>query len=159
VWVSSDGNNVFISDYAFVVRQVVRSTGIISNLTGGVLNFPNGIWGDSIGNLFIADTYHYQIKMLSLSTQTLSTIAGTGVNTDTGDGGSPTSATFKYPTSIWADRDGLFLFISDPFAHKIRIIDKSLNIIYTAAGTGTASSGPDGLSATSTNLYSPIGVW
>jgi hypothetical protein len=164
VWVSSDGNNVFISDYiTSVVHQVVRSTGIISTLsgtTGGVLSGPEGIWGDSIGNLFIADTNHYQIKMLSLSIQTLSTIAGTGAFSDSGDGGSPTSATFYYPYSIWGDSDGLVLFIADPVASKIRIIDKSLNIIYTAAGTGTGyPSGPDGLPATSTNIDWPYGVW
>jgi hypothetical protein len=168
VWVSSDGNNVFISDasaLANVVRQVIRSTGIISTLpgtTGGVLYSPYGfgIWGDSIGNLFIADTYHYQIKMLSLKTQNLSTIAGTGNSSDTGDGGSPTSATFTLPSSIWGDSDGLFFFIADPDAHKIRIIDKSLSIIYTVAGTGTRyPSGSDGLSATSTNIYYPAGVW
>jgi hypothetical protein len=89
VWVSSDGGDAFISDFgANVVRQVVRSTGIISTLpgtTGGVLSEPWGIWGDSIGNLFIG---HFQIKMLSLFTQTLSTIAGLGANSDTGDGGS-----------------------------------------------------------------------
>jgi hypothetical protein len=98
--------------------------------------------------------------MLSLSTHTLSIIAGTGAISDTGDGGSPTSATFKFPYSIWGDSDGLFLFIADPNANKIRVIDKSLDIIYTAAGTGTGyPSGPDGLPATSTNIFSPYGVW
>jgi hypothetical protein len=54
----------------------------------------------------------------------------------------------------------LFLFIAEVNAHKIRVIDKSLNIIYTAAGTGTGyPSGPDGLPATSTNIYYPFGVW
>jgi hypothetical protein len=141
---------------------VVRSTGIISTLsgtTGGVLNGPQGIWGDSIGNLFIADHYHCRIKMLSLSTQTLSTIAVTGAESDTGDGGSPTLATFKKTGGIWGDSDGLFLFITDHAANKIRVIDKSLNIIYTAAGTGTASSGVDGLPATSTNINYPYGIW
>jgi hypothetical protein len=136
LWVSSDGKNVFISDNrAHVVRQVIRSSGIISTITGttgGVLYYPNEIWGDSIANLFISNSY--QVKMLSLSSNILTAIAGIDrISFDSGDGGSPTSATFFGPSSIWGDSNGLFLFISDMQANKIRIIDKSLNIIYTVA--------------------------
>jgi hypothetical protein len=163
--ISSDGDNVFILDYgASIVRQVIRSTGIISTLTGttgGVLYFPWGIWGDSIGNLFIADTNHYQIKKLSLFyPYTLSTIAGTGGNSNTGFEGNPMSASFSIPTNIWGDSNGLYLFIVDRGANKIRIIDNLLNIIYTTAGTGTASpSSPDGLPANSTNINGPYAIW
>jgi hypothetical protein len=145
---------------------VVRSDGTISTLTGttgGVLSDPWGIWGDSIGNLFIADTNYRKVMMLSLSNQTLSTIAGTGAKTDTGDGGSPISAAFLFPTSIWGDSEGLFLLIADYLANRIRIIDKSLDniVIYTAAGTGTGSpsGSTDGIRAISTNILKPYGVW
>jgi hypothetical protein len=150
VWVGTSGEYIFISDQnAGVVRQVIRSTGIISTLsgtTGGVLSKPMGIWGDSIGNLFVADSN--SIKIIFLPTQSLSKIAGVGTQGDTGDGGNPTAATFSLATSIWGDSNGLYLFISDFNANKIRVIDRSLNLIFTAV-----------LPATSSAIYQPNGVW
>jgi hypothetical protein len=141
--------------------MVTRSLGDkISTLTGtkgGLLSFPRGIWGDSVGNLFIADGGHHQIKQLS--NKTLSTIAGTGGYSGIGEGVSPILATFMDPSSIWGDSNGQFLLIGDWFSHKIRIIDKSLNLIYTAAGTGASSSGRDRFPATSTDINYPYGVW
>jgi hypothetical protein len=143
-----------------VIRSLGDKISTLTGTTGGVLSAPRGIWGDSVGNLFIADSDgHHQIKQLSLSNQNLTTIAGTGGYSSTGEGVSPTSATFMYISSIWGDSNGQFLLIAEYTANKIRIIDKSLNLIYTAAGTGASSSGRDRLPATSTDIYEPYGVW
>jgi hypothetical protein len=162
LWVSSVGDIFIADDDDELIRRVDRSTGIISTLfytTGSELKSLQGIWGDSIGNLFIPDSGNHKIQILNIASKTLFTIAGTGTSSSTGDGGSPSLATFIWPTSIWGDSKGLFLFIADGDARRVRIIDKSLDIIYTIAGTGTASpSGPDGL-AVSTNIDYPYSVW
>jgi hypothetical protein len=53
----------------------------------------------------------------------------------------------------------MYLFIADPYASKIRIIDRTLNLIFTAAGNGSFFSGVDGQLASSTPVNGPFTVW
>jgi hypothetical protein len=45
------------------------------------------LYGDTFGNLFIADTYNRKVRLVSTSTGIITTLAGSGVSDYTGDGG------------------------------------------------------------------------
>ena len=77
------------------------------------LYWPSGVGLDSVGNIYIADTYNYRIRKVTVSTGIITTIAGTGTSSYSGDGGAATSATFKNPMGVAIDSSGrrLYLFI------------------------------------------------
>ncbi len=141
--------NLYISDsYDVRMRRVACGTGI-SSCTAPA--------GETSGDIY--------------------TIAGNGTYCSVspcGDGGAATSANFYYPATLAIDNSGN-LFISDQYDQRIREVScvtttstgaactpstgQTAGDIYTVAGNGTAGfSGGDGVAATSSTLYYPIGV-
>ncbi len=145
VAVDSAGN-IYIADTDnFVVREVTAADGNIQAFagnntlaysgdggpaTGAALNFPGGVFTDSSGNVYIADTNSSVIRVVNPGTQAVTvagvtiqpgdiqTIAGTGVACAVpavggcGDGGPATSAQLNYPFGIFVDGSGN-IFIAD----------------------------------------------
>eukprot|EP01038_Epipyxis_sp_PR26KG_P006001 gene6001-8263_t len=180
VAVSSTGI-MYISDQQNnKVRKMDQSSGIIvtyvGNGNGGFgsgdgipatsacLSSPSDIFLDTNGQLFIADSKNYRIRMVNVN-GIISTIAGSFIRQDdtalgsySGDNGPATAATLKLPTGVWGDSNGN-IYIADMFNNRIRKV--SQGIITTVIGSG-ASSGlynGDSLVATSANLNRPSGVW
>ncbi len=138
--------NIYIADSDnFVVREVTAADGNIQAFagnntlaysgdggpaTGAALNFPGGVFTDSSGNIYIADTNSSVIRVVNPGTQAVTiagvtiqpsdiqTIAGTGIAClaptvgGCGDGGPPTSAALNYPFGIFVDGSGN-IFIAD----------------------------------------------
>jgi hypothetical protein len=105
-----------------------------SNPTGNSLYFPTGIWVNSSGFIFFADTKCHVIYQLNTGTNTLSVLAGTlGVSGFAGEDGLPTAARLNYPYGIWGDSYNNF-YISDTVNARIRFIDHSTGLITTIAG-------------------------
>ena len=131
------------------------------------VNAPRGVWADTIGNIYIADTTNNKIRMIDIA-GTIHTFAGTGTASSTGDGGLATSATINNPQGVMTDAN-LNVYIAD--SAKIRVIcvtcgtssplDALLGtlgitspqngFIYTIAGGGS-SSGPYPTLATNVTL-------
>ena len=170
--------NLFISDSRNNrIRLVAQSTGIVTTYAGSGtasayesggftgdggpatsagLNYPAGAAVDISGNLFIADSGSYRIRLVTKSTGIITTYAGTGYidfMTFSGDGGPATSAGLNYPAGVAVDISGN-LFISDSGNNRIRVVTKSTGIITTYAGTGTKTFSGDGGPATSAGLSS-----
>lgn len=163
--VAVDGpRDIFIADTANnVVREVVASTGAIQTIagtTGGTLNSPSGVFVDSSNNVYIADTKNNVIRELVASTGTLQIIVGTGTAGYLGDGGPPSQAQLKLPTSVYVDSAG-DIFIADMGNNVIREVVFSTGKIQTVAGANAGSPGfaGDGGLATSALLSSPSGVF
>ena len=78
------------------------------------------------------------------SSNFIKTFAGTGTAASSGTGGPPLAASFKTPTSIWADSAGVY-YIADPGSFCIRKIDTS-NIVqlYTGVCETSGYSGDGG---------------
>jgi len=132
------------------------STGDGGLATSAKLNEPRGVYKDSSGEIYIADTKNHKIRKIDIFGD-ISTVVGTGVVGSTGDGGAATSAQLNQPKYIIKDTSGN-LYISDSSNHKIRKVDTSGNIS-TFAGTGSSGSTGDGGPATSAKLNTPRGLY
>ena len=131
------------------------------------VNAPRGVWADTVGNVYIADTSNNKIRVVDI-TGNIHTFAGTGTASSTGDGGPATSATLNNPQGVMTDAN-LNVYIAD--SSKIRVVcvtcgtgsplDSVLATlgvaspvngnIYTLAGGGS-SSGPYPILATSVSM-------
>src|SRR5690349_17240596 len=65
------------------------------------LNFPNGVWADGNGTVFIADTYNHRIRYVPEGI--IQTFAGSGLNRFAGDFGPALDAGISLPYNIWGD--------------------------------------------------------
>ncbi len=86
--------------------------------TSAQLASPHGIAVDSTGNLYIADSDNYRIRMVNPS-GTITTIAGNGTQGFSGDGGPATSAQLDNPYGVAVDSAGN-LYIADASGNRVR---------------------------------------
>src|SRR5207302_204857 len=155
------------------IRKVVAATGNIQTVAGNgtfgfsevgraasraTLHSPAGVFVDSFGNLFIADTGNSRIRKVVAATGNIQTVAGNGTFGFSGDGGPATSATLNSPTGVFVDRFGN-LFIADTGNSRIRKVVAATGNIQTVAGNGTFGFSGDGGPAISAALFYPDGVF
>lgn len=164
VAVAPDGSLYIADNGNHVVRRVDRATGLINTVAGtpNVANFsgdgglataatlrsPSSVAVDSLGNLYIADSFNYRIRRVDAVTRVITTVAGSGarsVNTnDTGDGGSALLAKFRDVKDIVITSAGDIL-VADFSNNRVRRISPD-GIITTIAGNGVFNVvGPDQL--------------
>jgi uncharacterized protein (TIGR03437 family) len=113
---------------------------------------PAGAAVDSVGSLYIADTFNNRIRKVSGGV--ITTVAGNGTYGFSGDNGSATSAQLAYPTGVAVGPAG-GLYIADSRNDRIRMV--SNGVITTVAGGGAQDfsvAGP----ATSAQLNSPWAI-
>jgi len=172
VCVDSAGN-VYIADTSNnCIRKVDASSGIITTIAGtgaggyngdGILantatiTSPSGVWVDSAGNVYIADTGNHRIRKVDASSEIITTIAGTDVGGYNADDILATAAKLGSPSDVCVDSAGN-VYIADMFNNRIRKVDASSRIITTIAGTGVGGYNRDGILATTAKLSYPYGV-
>ncbi len=165
---------LYIADAGNNCIREVSTSGIISTIAGdgyagftndggfaygAELNFPCGITTDTLGNIFIADTYNNCIRRIN-QLGVIYTIAGYGstVGGYAGDYGYADTALFNFPNDLALDGN-LNLYIADMFNHRIRKIDSfGLGRINTIAGSGEIGFYGDGMYATNAELNNPSGI-
>ena len=167
--------NLYIADTNNnAIRMITRGTGIITTIAGNgnigysgdggpatsaTLNSPNDIAFDAAtGNIYIADTDNFVIRMVTWRTGIITTFAGVGDSGYSGDGGLATLASFRYPRSVAVDASSGNLYVADTRNNAIRMITRGTGIITTIAGNGNIGYSGDGGPATSATLYAPYGV-
>jgi len=175
VFVDASGT-VYIADSSNHRIRRVTSGGTISTVAGtgafgfngdsqtavnAQLNRPVGITMDASGNLYIADASNHRIRKIATN-GTISTVAGNGVQGYSGNGGSATSASLRFPVGIALD-SGSNLYIADAGNHVVREVTPG-GIIFNAAGNGagagtdSGSFSGDGGAAVSAGLNTPRDV-
>jgi uncharacterized protein (TIGR03437 family) len=123
----ADGNN-------HRIRVVNASTGVISTVVGSStlggfagdgglatkarLNTPKGIALDSVGNLYIADTFNSRIRIVSPA-GTISTVAGNGSTGSGGDGQLATTASLYFPSGV----------VVDTLSQNVYVVDNQNNVV------------------------------
>jgi len=168
LFVDSSGN-LYIADTDNHNIRKVDTSGIITTVAGknsagwdgdnktatsAKLWEPNGIFVDSSGNFYIADTLNHRIRKVNTS-KIITTVVGTGIAGSSGDGGFATSATLDQPRGVFLDSSNN-IYIADTDNHNIRKVDTS-GIITTVAGTGSDSGVlGDGGPATGAKLLTPL---
>jgi sugar lactone lactonase YvrE len=139
--------NLYITDIGNCVVRVVNTSGIINTYAGnGVcgyggdngpatsanLNFPRGLVTDSHGNLYIADTDNFRVRMVNAGGK-ITTFAGNGVNGFSGDGGPATSAEIGAPRGLAFHHNTLY--IGRAGKNRVRTVPLSTRIINTYVGS------------------------
>lgn len=163
-------NNLYIVTTASHVVRRVGPGGIISTVAGnGIGSFsgdggpatsaslacPQGVTGDTSGNLYIADSCNHRIRRVNVA-GTITTVVGNGSYGLRGDGGPATSASLAYPSTVAVDAAGN-LYIADTYNQAVRKVS-FLGIITTVAGNGVAGFSGDGGPAINAQLNQPQGV-
>ncbi len=169
VAVDTQGNLYIADDYNHRIRKV-DTNGIISTFAGnGIGGFggdggpatqaqllwPSGVAVDTLGNLYIADTYNNRIRKVDKN-GTITTVAGNGDEDYGGDGGPAVQAALQFPLDVAIDASGN-LYIADYYNYRIRKVDTN-GIITTVAGNGEEGYSGDGGPATQAMLFEPQGV-
>jgi hypothetical protein len=124
------------------------------------LRKPNGVFIDSSGSIFIADTDNHCIRKVDGVTGNITTVAGTGSAGKTGDGGPATTAKLNKPQGVFVDTSG-DIYIADTENCSIRKVDVSTGNISRVAGNMSAHCGysGDGGPATDAELDKPRSVF
>jgi sugar lactone lactonase YvrE len=157
--------NLLITDGARI-RQITPG-GIISTVAGNgtygysgdggpaikaSLNGPIGVFADSAGHIYIADSSNEVIREVNTK-GIIHTVAGNGTAGFSGDGGPATQASLSYPYSVAADGKGNF-YIADINNERVRIVNAA-GTINTYAGNGTFGNTGSGGPATSAAIGEP----
>ncbi len=169
--IAVDGSgNLYFSDTVGSWVRKVSAAGIITTIAGtgsngysgdnvpargAQLNNPTGVAVDGSGNVYIADSSNFRVRMISAA-GTITTVAGTGAGGFFGDGGPAVSAKFYRISGIAVDGAGN-LFITDTFNARIRKVGTD-GVINTVAGNGTQGFGGDRGPATLAAMNNPVGV-
>jgi len=119
-----------------------------------LLNSPQGVVVDSVGNIIISDTANNRIRKVSTN-GIITTMAGNGTNGYAGDGGMATSAELNDPASVALDNSGN-LYIADKGNSAIRKVNPN-GVISTVVFSSEVWS-PNGIAVDSAgNLFIPSG--
>ena len=124
--------------------------------TSAEIKWARGVFVDTSGNIYIADTLNHRIRKVDTS-GIITTVAGTGTGAYSGDEGPATSAEINVPQGVCVDNSGN-LYIADMNNYRIRKVGTS-GIITTVAGNGNYTPFQNGVLATSTTLNKPMGVF
>ncbi len=178
--ISDDSSgNVYIADsHNFMVREDVKSSGLVNFFAGdgtygysgdggpatsAELTYTYGVAKDSVGNVYIADTSNCLIRKVNtagiISTFAGLVIGGTSPRCGyTGDGGAATSAELNQPYSVAVDSKNN-VYIADYNNYVVRKVTAATGIISTIAGIGGIGGySGDGGPATSALLNSPLAL-
>eukprot|EP01038_Epipyxis_sp_PR26KG_P007175 gene7175-9784_t len=122
---------------------------------------------DTVGNMYISDSFNNRIRKVDVLTNIITTFAGTGnsnraLGPPSIDSGDATSANLFRPVNLFVDITGEYLYFADRRNHRIRRIDFASEQISTVVGASQAPNdgrySGDGGPATSAYLQQPYGV-
>ncbi len=162
--------DIYIADtFDNRIREVTASNSVISTVAGNgtrgyagdgaaatsaELDTPYGLFVDSTGDVFIADTENAAIREVVASTGFIQTVAGTPLTPGfSGDGGQSTSAELNSPAGLFVNSAG-DLFVADTDNSRVRklvpgifvtVTPNPVNVAisteqqFTAAVTGTSN--------------------
>eukprot|EP01034_Spumella_vulgaris_P025135 gene25135-31554_t len=122
----TNSHYLYVADcYASAVQSISLTTGLTTTVAGqntlsaafgdggpatsAAAKNPDGLWLDSLGNLYFSDVTASSIRKPShyaTPLSQISTVVGTGAASSAGDGGPVSSVSVNAPRSVWADSQG-----------------------------------------------------
>jgi DNA-binding beta-propeller fold protein YncE len=175
VAVAPDGDLIVADSHNNRIRRVDWPTGVIITIAGSgksdydgddqpavaaALNLPSAVAAAPNGDIYIADTLNYRVRMIDHATGFIHTIAGDGQPADdgaVGDGGPATLARLNMPSDVDIAPNG-DIYVADMHHQRVRKIDARTHVITTVAGSGEWGRTGDGGPAISASLAGPAGV-
>ncbi|HMF99265.1 MAG TPA: glycosyltransferase [Vicinamibacterales bacterium] len=176
VAIAPDGDLIVADSHNDRIRRVDRPTRVITTIAGSgengydgdekpaieaALNTPSAVAAAPNGDIYIADTLNYRIRMIEAKTGLIHTVAGDGSPGDgqnVGDGGPAAEAHLNMPSDVAIDSRNGDLYIADMHHNRIRKVDARTHTISTVAGTGVWGYSGDDEPATRARLAGPAGV-
>lgn len=174
--IAPDGDIIVADSRNERVRRVDKQTGIIMTIAGtgeggfdgddkpareAMLNNPSGLGVAPNGDVYIADTLNYRIRMIDHATGFIHTVAGTGAPGDdplaVGDGRPATEASLNMPSDVEIAPNG-DIYIADMHHQRVRKVDARTRVISTVAGNGRWGNSGDNGPATEARLAGPAGL-
>jgi O-antigen biosynthesis protein len=171
-----DGDLVVADSHNDRVRRVDKQTQTIMTIAGtgqsgyngddlpavaAMLNNPSGVAAAPNGDIYIADTLNYRVRMIDHATGFIHTIAGNGDAGDddfsVGDGGPATGAHLNMPSDVALAPNG-DIYIADMHHQRVRMVDARTRVITTVVGSGRWGNTGDGGPATQATLAGPAGI-
>jgi sugar lactone lactonase YvrE len=176
VSIAPDGDIIVADSHNDRVRRVDKQTSTIMTIAGNgrnaydgddkpaidaALNNPSGVVAAPNGDIYIADTLNYRVRMIDHATGFIHTIAGNGEagydDFDVGDGGPAVAAHLNMPSDVALAPNG-DIYIADMHHQRVRRVDARSRIITTVAGNGRWGNTGDGGPATQATLAGPAGI-
>jgi len=166
VRISSSGT-IYVADSSnYTVRQITPA-GVVTTLAGtagtsgsangsasaALFNGIGGVAPDTHGNVYVADSGNYTIRLIS-STGTVSTVAGLAGTSGHADG-SGTAAQFSDPENLAFDVTTGNIYVADGMGNTIRMVTPA-GVVTTLAGSGTAGSA--NLTGSAAEFSDPSGI-
>jgi GT2 family glycosyltransferase/sugar lactone lactonase YvrE len=176
VCIAPDGDLVVADSHNDRVRRIDRPTQIVTTVAGSgdngyngddrpateaALNNPSAVACAPNGDIYIADTLNYRVRMIDVKTGLIHTIAGDGAAGDAvnvGDGASATSAHLNMPSDVAIDPRNGDVYIADMHHNRVRRVDAKTGLISTIAGSGTWGNAGDDGPATQARLAGAAGI-
>jgi trimeric autotransporter adhesin len=135
--------DIFVADTFNDAVREINSAGLIQTVVGMMgqrgytgdngpptsasLDTPYGLFVDSYGNIFIADTDNAVIREVVAVTSTIQTVAGNGTEGFFGDGGTATTAQLADPLGLSGSASGT-MYIADTQNSRIRRLSSTVNV-------------------------------
>jgi cellulose synthase/poly-beta-1,6-N-acetylglucosamine synthase-like glycosyltransferase/sugar lactone lactonase YvrE len=177
VSVAPDGDLVVADSHNDRVRRIDKQTSTITTIAGNgqsayngddkpavdaSLNNPSGVAAAPNGDIYIADTLNYRVRMIDHATGFIHTIAGEGTpggddDSDVGDNGPAVRSHLNMPSDVALAPNG-DIYIADMHHQRVRRIDARTRVITTVAGNGRWGNTGDGGPATQASLAGPAGI-
>ena len=175
VCIAPDGDLVVADSHNDRIRRVDRATRVITTVAGSgesgfdgddqpavsaALHTPNAVACAPNGDLYIADTLNYRVRMIDAKTGLIHTVAGDGTPGDAehvGDGGPATAAHLNMPSDVQIAPNG-DIYIADMHHQRVRKVNRATHRITTVAGSGEFGPGGDDGPATKAKLAGPAGI-
>ena len=165
-----DGHIYFADSHHQLIRAIDPVTGVVRTVAGSggrsyggdngpateaYLYNPADVSVDDGGRVVIADSINGYVRRVD-EDGVIRVLAGTGLGSDTGDGGVALSASLVGPRSVAHGPNG-DIYIGDG-AGRIRKVDAASGVITTVAGTGISGYTGDGDPATEARIGSPVAI-
>eukprot|EP01040_Poterioochromonas_malhamensis_P012761 gene12761-13985_t len=161
IWIDSAEKIYFVrSDKVRKYDLTTRSSMVVSLPISSLIDEAQGIyslWGDSVGKLYLSDTYNHFIRTLNLSDSTapLVTVAGNGDDTIPKNGAIATSTGIGLPFQIWVNLVDHFFFTDNKACNVYEVNEEGR--IYKILGTGSYGVPRIGSSIV-TQIGTPVGI-
>ncbi len=143
--------NLFVADTGNATIRKITPTGVVTTLAGDTtargnvdgtgsaarFNHPIGLAVDSVGNLYVADTFTDTVRKITPA-GAVSTLVGTNTVTGSTDGSGP-AARFNRPSGVTVDPNGT-VYVADTGNNTVRKITADSSVTTLAGLPGVAGS-------------------